>query len=46
MMPLTEIGNHYAVVFLDYLTKWVEVFRLTDQTSESIARFLVEHVIC
>ena len=25
-LPLTESGNQYAVVFLDYLTKWAEAF--------------------
>ena len=25
-MPLTTQGNPYVVVFLDYLTKWVEAF--------------------
>ena len=25
-LPLTESGNQYAIVFLDYLTKWAEVF--------------------
>lgn len=45
-MPLTEKGNRYVVVFLNYLTKWVEAFALPDQTSESIARLLVDAVIC
>lgn len=27
-MPLTVNGNRYVVVFVDYLTKWVEVFAL------------------
>ena len=31
---------------MDYLTKWVEAFPLPDQVSESIARLLVDHVIC
>ncbi len=44
-MPLTKCGNRYVVVLLDYLTKWVEAFPLPDQTSESIARLLVDHVI-
>lgn len=44
-LPLTESGNRYVVVFLDYLTKWVEAFALPDQTSNSIARLLVDHVI-
>ena len=45
-MPLTESGNCYVVIFMDCLTKWVEAFPLPDQASESIARLLVDHVIC
>ena len=45
-MPLTMDGNRYVVVFLDYLTKWVEAFAMPDQTSETIARLLVDNVIC
>ncbi len=45
-MPLTENGNRYIVVFLDYLTKWVEAFALPNQTSETIAWVLCDNVIC
>jgi len=38
-------GMRYAVVFMDYLTKWPEVFATSDQTSSTIARLLVEEVI-
>ena len=38
-------GNKYAVVFMDYFTKWPEVFGTEDQTAETIAHLLVEHVI-
>jgi len=38
-------GNHYAVVFVDYLTKWPEVFATKDQTALTIAHLLVEYVI-
>ena len=34
------------MVFLDYLTKWVEAAALPDQTSESIARVLCDNIIC
>ena len=33
-MPLTARGNCYAIVFLDYLTKWVEAYALPNRTSE------------
>ena len=45
-MPLTTLGNRYVIVFLDYLTKWVEAYPLQDQTSETITRVLVDMVIC
>ena len=35
-------GNMYAVVFVDYLTKWVEAFAVPDQTALTIAKLLVE----
>ena len=38
-------GNQYAVVFVDYLTKWPEVFAVPDQTSLTIARLLVERLV-
>ena len=44
-LPLTKRGNKYALVFMDYLTKWPEVFAIHDQTAPTIARHLVEHVI-
>ena len=44
-LPLTESGNCY-VVFLDYLTKWVEAFAIPDQSATTIARILVEEIFC
>ena len=44
-LPLTKRGNKYALVFMDYLTKWPEVFAICDQTAPTIARHLVEHII-
>jgi hypothetical protein len=31
---------------MDYLSKWAEVFATSDQTAPTIARLLVEKVIC
>ena len=45
-LPLTLDGNQYALVFIDYLTKWVEVVALPDQKAEAIARMFVEYVVC
>jgi len=38
-------GHKFAVVFMDYLTKWPEVFPARKQTSLTIARLLIEHII-
>ena len=44
-LPLSHLGNQYAMVLQDYLTKWPEVFAVADQKAETIARLLVEHVV-
>ena len=38
-------GNKYAIVFMDYPTKWPEVFATSDQTAETIAQLFMEHTI-
>ena len=43
--PTTERGNRYAVVFVDYLTKWPEVFPVADQTTHTLAKLLVEEIV-
>lgn len=43
--PKSKRGKQYAVVFMDYLTKWPEVFATTDQSSLTIAKLLVEHIV-
>ena len=44
--PTSYNGNKYAVVFVDYLTKWPEVFAVPDQTADTIAHLLVEQIVC
>ena len=44
-LPVTKCGHKYAVVFMDYLTKWPEVFPVRDQTAPTIAQLLVEKII-
>ena len=43
--PKSARGNRYAIVFVDYLTKWVEVFPTPDQSALTIARLLVSEII-
>ena len=44
-LPRTRKGNRYAVLFVDYLTKWPEVFAVPNQMSATIAQLLVEEVV-
>ena len=44
-LPVSANGNKYAIVFMDYLTKWPEVFPARDQSAYTIAKTLVERVI-
>ena len=45
-LPLTTRGNKYVVVFMDYFTKWVEAYAVPDQQAQTIARLLVENIVC
>ena len=44
-LPLSCQGNQYAVVFMNYLTMWPEVFAVLHHTALTIARLLVEQLI-
>ena len=44
-LPPTFDGNKYAIVFMDYFTKWPEVFAAADQSATTIARLLVEEIV-
>jgi transposase InsO family protein len=45
-LPTTYSGNKYIVVATDAMTRWAEAFATKDQTSETLARVLVDGVIC
>ena len=45
-LPTSNKGNKYILVMADYYTKWVEAFPLPDQRAESVAKVLVQEVIC
>ena len=44
-LPKTSSGKQYAVVFVDYLTKWPEVFPTSNQSAYTIAKLLVERIV-
>lgn len=43
--PRTDQGNRYALVFQDFLSKWLLVFPMPDQKSIRIAQILVQEVV-
>ena len=43
--PTSNKGNKYAIVMMNYLMKWPEVFPVKEQTSLTIARILVEQIV-
>ena len=42
----TPRGNRYVLVMVDTLTKWAEAVAMPNETAETVARVLVEHVVC
>ena len=46
--PMTETarGNKYIIIFIDYLTKWVEARPLPNQTAPVVAKAFIEDVVC
>ena len=48
--PFDRVGvdvlNQYVVWFMDYLTKWPEVFATQDQSALTIAKLFVQEVVC
>ena len=43
--PKSAKGNMYAVVLMDYLTKWPEVFAVKDLTALTIAKLLATEIV-
>ena len=44
-LPKSKDGKCYAAVFVDYLTKWPEVFPVKNQSAATIAMLLVEQIV-
>lgn len=43
-LTMTEKGNQYICVLIDYFTKWVEAFPLVSKTAEEVTRCIVDFV--
>jgi hypothetical protein len=45
-LPRTKNGKKYIVTAMDYLTKWPEARALTEATTQKVADFIYEQIIC
>ena len=45
-LPVTDKGNRYIVVAMDYFTKWPEAKALPDATAKEVSNFIYEDIIC
>ena len=45
-LPETQVGNSYVLVVADYFTRWVEAFPIQNQEATTVAKKLVEEVLC
>ncbi|UYV84436.1 K02A2.6-like [Cordylochernes scorpioides] len=45
-IPVTEDGNKYLLVAMDYFTKWPEVYAIPNQEAATVARVIVDNLIC
>lgn len=45
-LPRTDNSNRYAVVAIDYFTKWPEARALPNIRAETVAQFIFEDIIC
>jgi hypothetical protein len=45
-LKTTILGNQYILVMEDHFTKWPEAFALPNQEAKTIAKVIVEQIIC
>lgn len=45
-LPITQKGNRYIIVAMDYLTKWPEAKAVSHATAEETEKFIYEEIIC
>lgn len=42
--PITEAGNRFVLVTMDYFTKWPEAYAVPDQSASTTAQQLVDEM--
>ena len=45
-LPITDRGNRYVLVIMDYFSKWVEIFPMPNMLASTVARLLFDGWIC
>ena len=45
-LPESESGNSFVLVAGDYFTKWMEAYPIHNQEAETVARKLVDEMLC
>jgi len=45
-LPITNRGNKYIVVAIDYFTKWPEARAIPEATGSEVSKFIYEDIIC
>ena len=45
-LPIANGGAKFAIVVMDYFTKWVEAEPLTTITTKQVITFVVKNIIC
>ena len=45
-LPIAKRGEKYAIVAVDYFTKWAEAEPLTTITMKRVINFMVRNIIC
>jgi hypothetical protein len=45
-LPVSDSGNKYILIAMDYFTKWPEAYPLPNQEAETVAKVLVDQFVC
>lgn len=45
-LPLSDNGNRYLLIVADYFTKWPEAYPLPNQEATTVAKVLVNEMVC